>query len=208
MSWTIRGYEYGNCNCAWGCPCQFNSPSTYGFCEAVTAGHIEEGSFDGTSLDGLNFILLLQWPGEIADGNGKEQVIVDERADAAQRQAIEKIALGEDTSPGATHYFVYNSTMSEVLETLYAPITFEFDLKARTARVEVPGLVQSTGRPITDPNSGQEFHAAIQLPNGFEYTTAEMGSGSSQVSAGISLDLTDSYGQFNTLHMNQDGVIR
>jgi hypothetical protein len=44
--------------------------------------------------------------------------------------------------------------------------------------------------------------------NGFEYTYAEMGNGNSKVRAGIELDLKDSYGQFNVLHMNQDGVIR
>jgi len=48
----------------------------------------------------------------------------------------------------------------------------------------------------------------IALPNGFEYSFAEVGSGSSHVRTGIELDLTHSYGQFNHLHMNQDGVIR
>jgi hypothetical protein len=48
----------------------------------------------------------------------------------------------------------------------------------------------------------------IDLPGGFEYTIAEMGNGSSTVRAGIALDLKNSYGQFNVLHMNQDGVIR
>jgi hypothetical protein len=68
--------------------------------------------------------------------------------------------------------------------------------------------VESSGGPILDPNSGEEFRAAIHLPNGFEYTTAEMGNASSRVTAGISLDLNDSYAQFNLIHMNQDGVIR
>jgi hypothetical protein len=35
-----------------------------------------------------------------------------------------------------------------------------------------------------------------------------MGNGKTTARAGIKLDLTDSYGQFNVLHMNQDGVIR
>jgi len=25
--WMIRGFEYRNCNCAWGCPCQFHAPT-------------------------------------------------------------------------------------------------------------------------------------------------------------------------------------
>jgi hypothetical protein len=206
--WMMRGAEYGNCNCAYGCPCQFNAPSTHGSCEAVTGGHIEEGHFNDVRLDGLHWVMLLQWPGEIAEGNGRQQIIIEERADAAQREALRKILHGESTRPGATHFFVYNSTMSEVLETLYAPVDVEIDVEARTGHIEVPGLVESRGAPIIDPHSGEPHRAAILLPAGFEYTVAEMGSASSKVRAGIELDLLNSYGQFNVMHMNQDGVIR
>jgi len=206
--WTIRGVEYGNCNCDHGCPCQFNAPSSHGTCEAIQAGHIEEGHFNGTRLDGLNFVLLLKWPGEIADGNGAEQVIVDERADPEQREAIRKIAQGESTAPGATGFYVYNSTMTTVHDTLYAPVEVDIDIEARTARVLVPGLVESSGEPIRDPESGEEMRAGIHLPNGFEFTYAHMGNASSTVTAAFQLDLKDSYGQFNVMHLNQDGVIR
>jgi len=206
--WLIRGSEYGNCNCAWGCPCQFNAPSTHGHCEAAVGGIIQEGYFNEVRLDGLQWVMLVQWPGEIADGNGTQQVIIDERADSDQREALRKILHGESTSPGATHFFVYNSTMSRVLETLYAPVHVEIDVAARRGHIEVPGLVESTGNPIVDPHSGQEHRVGISLPDGFEYTFAEVGSGTSRARAGIQLDLTHTYGQFNELHMNQDGVIR
>jgi len=204
----IRGSEYGNCNCDWGCPCQFGSPSTHGSCEAVISGHIEEGYFGETRLDGLDWVMTVWWPGEIASGNGRQQAIIDERADDAQRDALRKILYGEDTAPGATHFFVYNSTMSEVLDPVYAPIELEIDVDARRGRIHVPGLVESTGTPITDPISGAESRSRINLPNGFEYTVAEMGTGTSKATGAIQLDLADSYGQFNILHMNQDGVIR
>ena len=55
---------------------------------------------------------------------------------------------------------------------------------------------------------GNPTRSRINLPNGFEYTFAEMGNGNTRARAGIELDLTDSYGQFNELHMNQNGVIR
>ncbi len=206
--WMVRGVEYGNCNCAYGCPCQFNSPTTNGNCEAVVTGHIDEGHFGDTKLDGLNWAMLVWWPGEIADGNGRQQAIIDERADDDQREALRKILHGEATKPGATHFFVYNSTMSEVLDPIFAPIELEIDVDARSARVNVPGLVESRGSPIVDPNTGDEHRARINLPNGFEYTVAEMGSGTTKATAGIELDLSNSYGQFNVLHMNQDGVIR
>jgi hypothetical protein len=160
----IRGPDFSNCNCNWGCPCQFNAPSTYGHCEAFSAGQIDEGHFNDTRLDGLSWVMLYQWPGEVADGNGRQQAIIDERADTDQREALRKILHGESTAPGATHFFVFNSTMSEVLPTLYAPIELAIDVDARRAKVAVPGLVESTGSPIIDPNSGGEFRARIDLP--------------------------------------------
>jgi hypothetical protein len=207
-TWMLRGVEYANCNCNWGCPCQFGAKTTYGHCEALVTGHIETGSFNETNLDGLDWALLLYWPGEIAEGSGKEQAIIDERANSAQREALRKILHGESTSPGATHFFVYNSTMATVLDTLFAPIDLSIDVDGRTATVKIGSLVESTGAPIISAFNGEPARSGIGLPNGFEYTYAEMGNGNTRARAGIELDLTDSYGQFNVLHMNQDGVIR
>jgi hypothetical protein len=206
--WTIRGVEFGNCNCNWGCPCQFGSPTTYGHCEALVCGHIEEGSFNDTSLDDLNWAMLLYWPGEIAAGNGRQQVFIDERADSAQRDGLRKILHGESTAPGATHFFVYASTMSEVLDTIYAPMELSIDVEARTANFTVPDMINSRGAPIMSAFDGEPVRSRINLPGGFEYTVAEMGNGNTTTSGSIALELTDSYGQFNELHMNQDGVIR
>ena len=35
VKWTIKAREFVNCNCAYGCPCQFNALPTHGNCEAV-----------------------------------------------------------------------------------------------------------------------------------------------------------------------------
>lgn len=207
-TWMIRGKEFANCNCAHGCPCQFNSPSTNGFCEAISSIIIEEGYFDDTPLDGLHFCLLLQWPGEIVEGNGRSQLIIDATANEKQREAIKNIAHGEFTAPGTTHFYVFNSTMSEVLETLFAPIEMSIDIDGRKAHTKIEGLVESVGTPLINPFSGEEEHKGIHIPGGFEYTYAEMGNGNSKITAGIQLEFEDSYGQFNILHMNQDGVIR
>src|SRR4051812_27000761 len=104
--WMIRGREFSNCNCNHGCPCQFNSPSTHAFCEAIGNVIIDEGYFNDTKLDGLCFAGIFKWPGQIADGNGKSQFIIDERANTAQREAIRKIAHGESTAPGTTLFYV------------------------------------------------------------------------------------------------------
>ncbi|HLW93980.1 MAG TPA: DUF1326 domain-containing protein [Solirubrobacteraceae bacterium] len=206
--WTVHGVEFATCNCDWGCPCQFGAPTTHGHCEAIVCGHIEHGQFNDTPLDGLDWALLVSWPGEIADGNGTQQAIISDQADPDQREALRKILHGESTTPGSTHFFVYNSTMTNVLETLYAPIELSIDVDERIADVRIDGLVESTGRPIINRFSGEAVRSRIDLPGGFEYTLAEMGNGNTRVRAGIELDLTNTYGQFNVLHMNQDGVIR
>ncbi|MGH7286977.1 MAG: DUF1326 domain-containing protein, partial [Myxococcota bacterium] len=180
----------------------------FGHCEAVAAGQVDEGYFNETRLDDLRFVMLLQWPGEIAEGNGRQQMIIDERADPQQREALRRILHGESTTPGATAFFVYNSTMSQVFDPVYAPIELSIDIDARRARVRVPGLVESDGSPIVDPNSGRELRSQIRLPNGFEYTVAEIGHGTSRARAALQLTLDGTHGQFHVMHMNQDGVIR
>lgn len=207
--WMLRGVEYSNCNCDYGCPCQFGSPTTHGSCEAVIGGIIEEGHFNDVNLDGLKWALLLKWPGEIADGNGTEQVIIDESASPEQRQALATILYGGSTEPGATHFFVYNSTMKEVRDPQFAAIELSIDVDERKAKLRIPGWVESEGVPIINKFTGGPARSRINLPEGFEYTVAEMGSGTTTCATkGLELDLEKSYGQFNILHMNQDGVIR
>ena len=173
------------------------------------AGHVEAGNFNETSLDGLAYAALMYWPGEVYEGNGTQQVIIDERADIAQREALRKILHGESTTPGATHFFVYNAMMSTVLDTLYAPIELSIDVDARTARLTIDGLVESRGTPLPGPPSGASANRIrLNTPDGPRYIYAEMGSGNTTAHAGIELDFTDSYCQFNVLHMNQDGLIR
>ncbi len=207
--WMIRGTEYTNCNCDYGCPCQFGSPTTHGKCEAIIGGIIEEGYFNDTKLDGLKWVIVIKWPGEIAAGNGKQQVFIDVNANDEQREGLRKILHGESTTPGATHFFIFNSTMSEVLDSQYVDIDISIDIEERQGKIKIGDLIESTGVPIIDAFSGKPSRSRINLPAGFEYTVAEMGSGTSKSTvAGLELELKDSYGQFNILHMNQDGVIR
>ena len=170
-------------------------------------GHIEEGNFNDTNLRGLDWAVVMYWPGEVHEGNGTQQVIIDERADPAQREALCKIIHGESTAPGATHFFVYNSMMSTVLDTLYAPIELSIDVDQRMASLKIQELVESRGTPLISRFSGEQTRLGINMPDGYP-TYAEMGNGNTIARAGIELDLKDSFTRFNVLHMNQDGVIR
>ena len=51
--WTIHGREFANCNCSYGCPCQFNALPTHGHCRGLAVFDIETGFHGSTQLDGL-----------------------------------------------------------------------------------------------------------------------------------------------------------
>jgi hypothetical protein len=57
--------------------------------------HIDQGTFDGTTLDGLNAALLAHSPGHMKDGNWKVALYVDERADEAQSEGLMGIFSGQ-----------------------------------------------------------------------------------------------------------------
>jgi hypothetical protein len=206
--WRIKATEFANCNCSYGCPCQFNAVPTHGNCRAVGAWQIEEGYHGAVRLDGLRMIGLYNYPGPVHEGNGTMQVIVDERADAGQRDALLRILMGEDTEEMATMWWVYAAMAPNKLEPLFRPIEYEVDIEARRGRVRVSGIVEMTGEPIRNPVSGAEHRVRIDLPDGFEFRIAEIGSGTTRATAGVALEgIENSYAQFAHLHLSNKGVV-
>lgn len=210
IEWMIKGPSFVNCNCDWGCPCQFNALPTHGNCQAISSMRIDKGHFGDVKLDGLCWVGLFDWPGPIHEGGGSCQPIVDERATDAQRAALLSILSGENTDEGATIFQVFSATFTKVHEPLFMPIEFEADMESRTARIRVPDVVEVSAEPIRNPITGEEHRATIGQPTGFEYTVAEMGSGTAQTlsRAAISLDFDQTYGQFSMYHMTNHGVVR
>jgi hypothetical protein len=102
VDWRFKGAQYANCNCAWGCPCQFNALPTYGDCRTVVGISIDEGHFGEVRLDGLACVGFLAWPGAIHEGNGTQLYVIDERADADQRHGLLEIPSWRSTWPRAT----------------------------------------------------------------------------------------------------------
>ncbi|MGC3980892.1 MAG: DUF1326 domain-containing protein [Steroidobacteraceae bacterium] len=206
--WEIQGRELINCNCSYGCPCQFNALPTKGYCEAIGAIVIDKGHHGATSLDNLNIAVVFQWPGPIHEGKGKCQPVVDARANAQQREALLRIMSGQDTDAMATMFAIFATTLEKVFEPIFAPIEFTVDVDARVGRIHVADVLEVTGQPIRNPVTGDAHRARIELPNGFEYEIAEVGSGTSRSQGTIPIELKDTYAQFAQLHMNNHGLIR
>jgi hypothetical protein len=205
--WFVKAREFSNCNCSYGCPCQFNALPTHGNCMASIGYQIDEGRFGDVKLDGLRAVATYKWPGAVHQGNGTMQLIIDERADSRQRDALLRVMSGKETKDMATVWWVYAAMCPTKLEPLFKPIEFEVDVDARRARLVVPGVVETVGEPIRNPVTGAEHRARIDLPNGFEYRLGEVASGTTKATAGVPLDLNKSWGLFANIHLSHAGVV-
>ena len=206
-TWTIKAREFVHCNCAYGCPCQFNALPTQGHCQAVVALDIIEGRHGDTDLAGTRIAMIVAWPGAIHEGKGHVLPIVDERANEAQREALLRIMSGLDTVPGATFFQVFSTTFEKVHDPIFAPADFAIDLDGRQARLKVPGWIDARGEPILNPVTGEEHRARINLPHGFEYETCEVGRGWAETEGPVNVQLSDSHAQFAMLHLTESGVV-
>ena len=208
-SWEIHGRSFANCNCAYGCPCQFNALPTDGTCEAAVSFIIDQGFHGDVSLDGLMAAFTAKFPGPVHEGNGEQQLIIDERATDDQRAALQSIMTGGDTEEMATMFWVYSAMSPNKHETLFKKLEMEIDIEARKGRILVEDVYEAIGEPIKNPVTGAEHRARIDIPNGFEFRIAEMGSGTTTTMGGdIQLEKNkNSYGQFAEMHLSNSGIV-
>jgi hypothetical protein len=170
--WRLVGEEVASCNCAWGCPCQFNALPTHGRCEGLAVVQIDEGHFGDTRLDGVRFARIFWFPGAVHEGNGIRQLIIDAQATPAQREAL--VALDSGAHGGA-YWEIFAAVSPAVLAPVVAPIHLAVDRERRRATVRIPEVGDIEVEPIKNPVMGEEHRARIVLPQGFEFHEAEMG---------------------------------
>ncbi len=101
--WRSEGEWIKNCNCAFGCPCDFNARPTQGDCKGLLGMRIIKGYSADTRLDGLSFFVTVHFPGALHKGNGEAQPIIDERATPAQREALFGIMSGQNSAEALLH---------------------------------------------------------------------------------------------------------
>jgi hypothetical protein len=102
--WSVSGNYFETCNCDVLCPCissNLTAKPTKGDCKFAAAFQIEKGSFDGVPLNGLSFVVLAMTPGPMMEGKMTVGVVVDEKANEKQREAILGIASGQAGGPMA-----------------------------------------------------------------------------------------------------------
>ena len=208
IDWYLEGASFGNCNCDYSCPCQFELRPTRGNCRGFGVMYVHKGYFGSVHLDGLSVATCYAWPGAVFEGGGAMQAIIDERADGSQREALVTIVHGGETEEAKTHWWVFHAMSSTIYDPVFTRIDVDIDVERRRAKVVIPGLIEATGRSIVSPATGEEHRVRIDLPDGIEFDLAEIGSGSSRASGPIPFELDDSYGQFHNVRLTGKGVVR
>ena len=204
--WRLEGEWMKNCNCAFGCPCDFNARPTNGECKGLLGMRITKGHFNTTSLDGLTFFAVVSFPGALHEGNGQLQPIIEERASPEQRDALFNIMSGQNSAEG-TLFHICSLIVSKMHEPIFAPVTFQFDEAARTARLVIPGVLETEVEPIKNPVTGAAHRVQIVMPEGFEHRVGEVASSNIRSSGAIKFNTVGGHSTLAHVVQTPQGVV-
>ena len=187
-AWRLRGHVVLACNCDYGCPCNFNGLPTTGKCEGNWNWHVVDGAYGDVPLAGLHLAMAVNWPGAIHEGNGEGIVVIDERADARQREALATLLSGAAGGP----WKIIATTISRTHGPELAPFEFRFD--GHASRIRAGDFVELEMEPVRNRKTGAETRPRAILPEGFVFREADLGASTVfRVSGPVSFDHSGRY---------------
>lgn len=205
VDWRLEGEWLKSCNCAWGCPCDFNARPTNGECKGFLGMHVASGHFQAIKLDGLTFFVVVHFPGALHEGNGEAQPIMDERATPEQRDALFQIMSGKHSAEG-TLFHIFSLIVTKMHDPVFAAITFGFNKDARTAQVVVPDILESSTSPIRNPVTVLPHRIRVVMPEGFEHIEGEIASADIRSTGAITFDSKASHSTLANVIQTPEGV--
>jgi hypothetical protein len=203
--WHLEGEWIKNCNCAFGCPCDFNARPTHGKCEGLLGMRITKGHFKDVKLDGLSFFVTVRFPGPLHEGNGEAQPIIDEKATAQQREALFGIMSGQNSAEG-TLFHIFSLIVTKMHDPVFAPVDFTFDKDGRSARLVIPGVLETDVEPIKNPVTGAAHRIQVVMPEGFEHIAAEVASANIRSTGAIKFQTKGSHSSLAHVVQTPKGV--
>jgi len=152
--WNLNGTYFETCNCEAACPCVFTSPPTEGECTVLVAWHIDKGQYGDVKLDGLNVALAVHAPGHMMQTKWKAAAYFDDKANAAQNDALHAIFGGK----AGGHPAMLASFIGEIVGAKNVPMKYKAN--GKQASLTIPGIAEAEievlegqgGQPITVDN--------------------------------------------------------
>jgi hypothetical protein len=148
--WQAEGDWFDVCKCNMPCPCEFAQPPTFGECDGILVWHIRKGNFGGVPLHGLNVMALGYFKGNVwAGAKVTMGIILDERADPKQREALQTIFGGQAGGwPGE-----FAQKVAEVRGIEFARIEFNLASDLASWSASIPGRVEAVAEALTGPTT-------------------------------------------------------
>jgi hypothetical protein len=167
--WHYKADYLEMCNCAYGCPCNFNGFPTHGSCRGVIGMRIREGTSGDVDLSGATFVMAVEWPKAIHDGNGTGAVFFDPSTTEEQMRELGAILMGEY---GGLPHEIISTTISEVLGPFVEPI--EFTVDETRSSVKIGDKVSAAMTPHVSPmDASEEQEVHVVVPGGFIFKDAK-----------------------------------
>ena len=159
-----------------------------GKCEGGWTWQVDRGTYEDVTLDGLCFSVYANWPGAIHEGNGEALLLIDERADAAQRSAIETLLGGKIGGPWETLGWTWPRVHGPY------PVAYDITFDGVHTKAKCGDYVEVDCTTIKNPVNGHESHPRIILPEGIILKQGELGATTRfRVSKGVSYDHSGKY---------------
>ena len=163
VPYRITVHNIEACNCSTACGCQFSGfpTSDDGGCEALIGGEVKEGKYGDVALNGVRYVVAIDYPQAIHRGNGKVAVFIDEKASDQQAEAIALILSGQ---AGGMPFEALAGTIGVLEGPVRKPIEMKVDGTRSSYRI--PGVLELRQAPIRDAVSGQDKEVQIVYPKG------------------------------------------
>lgn len=187
--WRIVGDFVDFCKCRVPCPCTFGQPPTEGDCQGVMPYRIREGNYGEVDLSGLSVVMVVRFEGNAWDPDVRADigVIIDERADSRQREALQAIFGG---NAGGWPKMFADNVLGNMLGLEFAPIEIEIDDDLSSWGLSVPGIAEARTELLTGPTSRPGDRVAVLNPPG-----SEVGPGQGAATFGVtSIDKGSAFG--------------
>jgi hypothetical protein len=150
-AWHVDGDYCETCSCFYACSCtpsNLTLPPNTDYCKFALVFHVDHGRFGGTLLDDLTVALVGYTPdGPMSTAAWSLGLIVDERANPTQQDALTKIFSGQVGGPMAG----------------LAPLITNFlGVEARPIQYQKNGITRSVLIPNTLDYAVEGFPSAVK----------------------------------------------
>jgi len=171
VDWKISGEYMESCNCDYLCPCLYTNSlgeTTNDNCTAMLIFRIDDGSYDGVTLNGLSFAMIIKSGKVMSEGGWAYAVVVDEAGDDAQRAALMAIAGGE---AGGVPGMIRDNLVEDYRGAEIKAIEFIMDGLKRSVSIpgalnfEIEGVASGlgNGEPLYADNTPHPANAKLAL---------------------------------------------